>query len=171
MERVLTLLRLQADSLHTGDDPIQLTLLGNSVVYMRNYPGVNHHPTEDIILDMLKTYARPLCDAILERHRSFGSQETELLRCIRNVQGGDTDACQEVRKLGAAYCADNFSHIHDEETELFPLAVRQLSAKDWHEVETRSRAMTDPDLERNELKRYDNLYERLMSLDKDRAAG
>jgi hypothetical protein len=44
MERVLTLLRLQADSLHDGDDPTQLTLLGNSVVYMRNYPGVNHHP-------------------------------------------------------------------------------------------------------------------------------
>ncbi|HEY4127176.1 MAG TPA: hemerythrin domain-containing protein, partial [Gammaproteobacteria bacterium] len=138
MERVLTLLRLQADSLHTGDDPVQLTLLGNSVVYMRNYPGVNHHPTEEIILDKLKGHARPLCNALSEQHRGFGSQETELLRSIRNVQGGDAGSCEEVRKLGAAYCADNFSHIHDEETELFPLAIRQLSAKDWHDVETRS---------------------------------
>jgi hemerythrin-like domain-containing protein len=112
-----------------------------------------------------------LCDALAGQHHGFGRQEDELLRCIRGVQGGDTGACQQVRTLGAAYCAGNFSHIHDEETELFPLAIKQLSAKDWHEVETRSRAMTDTDFERNELKRYDNLYERLMSLDKDRAAG
>jgi hemerythrin-like domain-containing protein len=169
MERVLTLLRLQADSLRDGDDPVQLTLIGNSVVYMRNYPGVNHHPTEDFIIDKLKGHARLLCDALSAHHRGFGQQETELLRCIRNVQGGDKEACQEVRDRGATYCAENLSHIHDEEQELFPLAMRQLSAKDWQQVEAHSRAMTDADIERNELKRYDNLYERLMSLDRKTA--
>jgi hemerythrin-like domain-containing protein len=90
-----------------------------------------------------------------------------MLRYIRSAQGDDDDARRHVKDLGISYCADHSSHIRSEETDVFPQAAKWLTAADWREVGKRSQAMTDPEFERNELKRYDNLYDRLMSMKRD----
>lgn len=58
MERALTLVRFQLDSMREGgEDTPNLKPLGNALVYMRDYPGVNHHPVEEMIFDRLLGYA------------------------------------------------------------------------------------------------------------------
>lgn len=167
MERVLTLMRLQLDSIRDGvDEGADFRLLGKAFVYMRDYPGVNHHPVEEMIFDKLVGYAPEhglACAQLAGQHRSFGERENGLLHHVRRAQLGDEMARRHVKDLGTAYCADHSSHIRTEEVDVLPGAVRWLTPLDWQEVARRSRDTIDPGLQQRELKRYDNLYDRLMA--------
>ncbi len=171
MERVLTLVRFQLDSMREGDEAQpqpNYRLLANALVYMRDFPGVSHHPVEEMISDKLVGYApehRLVCSQLTAQHRSFGQREEALLQYIRRSRLGDEMAQRHVKDLGVAYCAEHASHIRSEEVEVFPGATRWLTPTDWQDVARRSRATIDPALEQRELKRYDNLYERLMAED------
>ena len=150
-----------------------MRLLGNAVVYMRDYPGVNHHPVEEMIFGKLTGYAPEhglACAQLSGQHRSFSERETGLLHHIRRARLGDETARRHVKDLGIAYCAEHSSHIRSEEMEVFPGALRWLTPLDWQEVARRSRDTIDPALQQHELRRYDNLYERLMRED-DGASG
>jgi hemerythrin-like domain-containing protein len=169
MERVLTLVRFQIDAMQDGvPDTINLRLLGNALVYMRDYPGVNHHPVEEMIFGKLMDYSqdhRIVCNQLASQHRGFSERENALLQHIRKARLGDGISRQHVKDLGVAYCADHSSHIRSEETEIFPGAQRWLTPLDWQEVARRSRETIHPELAQHELKRYDNLYDRLMAQD------
>ena len=174
MERVLTLVRFQLDSIRDGEpDGADLKLMGNAVIYMRDYPGVSHHPVEELIFGKLVGYAPEhgiTCAQLAGQHRSFGEREAGLLHHIRRARLGDEMSRRHVKDLGLAYCADHSSHIRSEETEVFPGALRWLTPLDWQQVARRSRETIDPELQQRELKRYDNLYDRLMQED-DGASG
>jgi len=166
MERVLTLIQLQVDSLKPGADAEGFMLLGNAVGYMRNYPGVIHHPTEELIFGRLIARApetRILCVRLHEQHEVFREQEALLLRRIRNAQGGELAACADIKRVGTAYCAEHSNHIRLEELDMFPQAIKWLNAFDWDQIGESARAGVDPALERNDLKQYDNLYDYLMN--------
>lgn len=174
MERVLTLIRFQLDSMREeeGGEPPNFKLLGNAFVYMRDYPGVNHHPVEEMIFDKLVGYVpehRLVCSQLTGQHKSFGGREEGLIQHIRRARLGDEMARRHVKDLGIAYCAEHSSHIRSEEVDVLPGATRWLTPTDWQEVARRSRATIDPGLEQRELKRYDNLYDRLMMEEGDAA--
>ena len=135
---------------------------------MRDYPGVNHHPVEELIFEKLTGYApehRIACTQLAGQHRSFGEREAGLVHHIRRAKLRDEMARRHVKDLGIAYCADHSSHIRSEEVDVFPGAVRWLTSMDWQQVARRSRDTIDPELQERELKRYDNLYDRLMQED------
>ena len=166
MERVLTLIQLQVDSLKPSADAEGLLLLGNAIGYMRNYPGVIHHPTEELIFSRLVSNApenRALCARLHDQHEVFREQESVLLHRIRNAQGGDLDACRDIKRVGTAYCAEHANHIRLEELDMFPQAIRWLDAYDWDQVGTAARSIIDPALGREDLKQYDNLFDFLMN--------
>jgi hemerythrin-like domain-containing protein len=166
MERVLTLIQLQVDSLRSGTDADGFLLLGNAVGYMSNYPGVIHHPTEELIFGRLITVApqtRSLCVRLHDQHEVFQQQESVLLRRIRSAQGGDLEACRDIKRVGSAYCAEHANHIRSEELDMFPQAIKWLNTYDWDQIGESARAVIDPALEANDLKQYDNLYDYLMN--------
>lgn len=166
MERVLTLIQLQVDSLKAGADPEGFKLLSNAIGYMRNYPGVIHHPTEELIFSRLVANApetRILCIKLHDQHEAFREQETLLLRRIRHAQSGDLEAWRDIRRIGTSYCAEHANHIRAEEVDMFPQAIKWLNAYDWDQIGEGARLIIDPTLERNDLKQYDNLYDYLMN--------
>jgi len=129
MERVLTLIQLQVDSLRPGADAEGFLLLGNAVGYMRNYPGVIHHPTEELIFRRLIKQAPEtslLCAKLHDQHELFSDQESLLLNRIRSAQGGDLNACRDIKRVGSAYCAEHANHIRLEELDMFPQAIKWL---------------------------------------------
>jgi hemerythrin-like domain-containing protein len=166
MERVLTLIQLQVDSLKAGGDAEGFLLLHNAVGYMRNYPGVIHHPTEELIFGKLIKHApqaRTVCARLHDQHEQFHDREATLLQRIHVARSGDLVACRQVKEIGSSYCAEHANHIRSEEVDMLPWAVRWLNAGDWQEIGEQSRAMIDPALEKNDLKQYDNLYDYLMN--------
>ncbi len=170
MERVLTLIRLQVDSLKEGQDPAGFLLLNNAISYMRDYPGVIHHPVEELIFARLIQHApetRTVCSRLHDQHQNFRRREASLLRRIHSAQAGDLEACRQVKQIGTAYCTEHASHIRSEEVDVFPQAVRWLENSDWREIGEQSRTLVDPLLVRKDLKQYDNLYDYLMTAGRD----
>lgn len=165
MEHVLTLVRLQVDALQPGNDIAGCRFLKNAFGYMHNYPGLVHHPTEEIMFTRLVARApeaQTLCTQLTEQHKDFGRQETTLMRHLRNLQSGEVSAYRHTKELGAAYCTAHAGHIRSEEVDLIPQAVKWLPEEDWREIGAHSRQMIDPLLEWHALKKYNNLYDYLM---------
>lgn len=166
MERILTLMRLQADTMQPGADGSGLVLLQNAIGYMHNFPGIIHHPTEELIFSRLICRAPDssgLCQSLLQQHKLFGEQESVILRHVRHARQGDLSAHRQVKDCVASYCQEHYSHIHTEDTDFVPQAVKWLAVEDWQQVNSEARRDLDPIFEGNALKTYDNLYDCLMA--------
>ncbi|HET7650473.1 MAG TPA: hemerythrin domain-containing protein [Gammaproteobacteria bacterium] len=166
MERILTLMRLQADTMQPGADGSALMLLQNAIGYMHNFPGVIHHPTEEVIFSRL-IYRAPdsseLCQRLLQQHQLFGDLESAMLRHVRHARQGDLLAHRQVKDSVALYCREHYSHIHTEDTDFVPQAIKWLAVEDWQQVNSEARSDLDPIFEGSALKTYDNLYDCLMA--------
>ena len=166
VERVLSLFRIQLDVFHSKTDADGLKLLQNALGYVRNFPALIHHPTEEIIFSRLASHApatRSLCNNLTAQHVDFKQQESALLLHIAEMQRGEALAVQQVKKIGTEYCREHAIHIEREEREAFPQAIKWLSPSDWSAVDKQHKLMTDPLSDLGMLRRYDNLYDCLMA--------
>lgn len=165
MERVLTLIRFRVDMLRTSSRVAGFALLKNAIAYMRNYPGLAHHPTEEIIFTRLVDFApatRALCVRLLDQHKEFGRQETILLRHIRRSQDGNMQARRRLLQVGTAYCVDHADHIRSEEDEAFPQAIKWLPETEWREIGNHAMRLITPFSDEGALDSFESLYDYLM---------
>jgi hemerythrin-like domain-containing protein len=170
IERVLLLIRFQAECLQGTHDLQGFELLTNAIGYLHNYPGVTHHPCEEIMLARLPSLhpaSTRICDQVKQQHKTFANQESAMLQLIRKAQAGDTDACTRLKQIGIEYCKEQAEHITSEESELFPLAGEYLSDKDWEDISERSKSVIDPVFGQGALQHYESLYDYLMSTKAD----
>ena len=155
----------------TGTQDLKgFVLLNNAIGYMHNYPGVTHHPTEEIILTKLRALSpseTTSYDKISNQHIAFSHQETTMLLHIREAQAGDMIACKHLKTIGASYCTDHWEHITIEEKDMFPLALAVLRDKDWEEVLAKRVSVIDPIFQKDSLRYYESLYDYLMSSEMD----
>lgn len=167
MGHVLNHIRVQTDLMHGPIDLEAVTLLSNAVGYMRGYPGLAHHPMEDLIFTKLISAtprAQSVCANLQEQHRWFNHQGTVLLRLLRETQAGNHHAYVNLRDHAAAYCMKHAEHIETEERQVFPLALEFLSDADWTEIRMKFDGVTDPVFgQAGALQRYETLYDYLMS--------
>ena len=165
MEHVLTLVRFHVDTLKSGNDVDACKFLKNAFSYMHNFPGLAHHPTEEVLFAQLTSRApqtKALCGRLAKQHEDFGRQETLLMRNIRDLQGGELAAYRRTKEMGAAYCNAHADHIQSEETDFIPQTLKWLSEEDWKHVGEQAKLLIDPLFEWQHLNRYDNLYDYLM---------
>lgn len=166
MERVLTLIRLQLDMLRTTSSMPGFTLLKNAIGYMRNYPGIAHHPMEEIIFARLAEHApeaRKLCVSLQDQHNDFGRTESALLGHIRSAKSGNPAARQHLLQAGVAYCATHAGHIRSEENEAFPLAIKCLPEVEWRKIGDLAVRLIAPLPSEGALDSYESLYDYLMA--------
>lgn len=165
MEHVLTLVRLQVDALKPTNDVAGYRFLKNAYGYMHNFPGLMHHPTEEILFTRLVVCApetQALCGRLAGQHKDFGHREVVLMRHIRELQSGAMGAFQRIKELGVSYCKQHADHIQSEELELIPQALKSLTEEDWKGIGAHTKELVDPLLEGHALERFDNLYDFLM---------
>lgn len=168
IERVLTLIRLQADMLVPTSGAEAFLLLKNAVGYMHNYPGLVHHPAEETLFERLLRRApetAALCAHLSAQHRDFDCQECAMLERIGAAQTGDLAAIQVLKQAAFTYCAGHADHIHREETAAFPQARKRLTDEDWRNVHAVTRLELDPLADPAVLERYGSLYDYLMAGD------
>ena len=168
MEHVLTLIRLQADMLHSETDAKELTFLQKAIAYMHNYPGLIHHPAEELIFERLQNLApdtTPLCTKLTEQHRQFSILEIALLAYIAQAQQGDKGICGLIKKLSSTYCVEHVDHLSLEENDLLPQAGAFLTRNDWLDIGYKSNLDMDPLANPDVLRHHESLYDYIMSTD------
>lgn len=143
MGRVLALIRIQLDLLARHADT-DITLLGNSLFYMRKYPSAVHHPKEDAVFArLLKIGSRATSDIrrTLRQHQELYVLEDQL---IDLALGSDRRALPRLLELGHQYLRTHAEHMQTEEASIFPEALRRLSMSDWKRINSRFRHIDDP---------------------------
>lgn len=169
MERVLTLIRFQLDSF-TGLTDIQgLALLHTAFGYMQGFPGLVHHPAEEILLARLpghRTDSAAACEKLAQQHAWFGRHESAMLLRMQQARSGDELACRRLQPMGISYCLEHAAHFAMEESEVFPQALEHLPDEDWTEIRARLHSVPDPIFEGQALLHYGNVYDALMALRK-----
>jgi hemerythrin-like domain-containing protein len=164
ISRVLSLMRMQLDFLQVNDGP-GLTLLSNVMNYMRQFPGLMHHPLEELIFDRMPEADGALPEVVTrlrDEHRRFPLMETDFLICISRQLATKDDMRGPLRELGHTYLDSYAEHVQVEEREWLPLALDMLTAAQWDQVYNAGLLGEDPIFGPQSQARFDNLYDALM---------
>jgi len=163
--RILSLMRMQIDfmSVHDGH---ALALISNAMHYMQQYPGLMHHPLEELIFDRVESEDDALVRVVTRlrsEHKEFPLMEADILVCISEQLGTDVDMRPRLRELGNAYLDAQGQHLQTEDVDFFPLAQDILSLAQWNQVYQMAASREDPIFGPQALARFDNLYDALMA--------
>ncbi|HEY4128689.1 MAG TPA: hemerythrin domain-containing protein [Gammaproteobacteria bacterium] len=165
IERVLILIRLQVDSLHTSNRVKDLRFIDRAVVYMTGFPTLVHDPSEEFLFTRLVLRSPAcacLCDRLTRQQSAFSTLSSSLLGHLRRAQAGDDCAYKSVKQSGIDYCLQYADHIHSEETDMLPSARRRLSREDWDSVDQQATEALGNDTW-PELRSHDSIYDFLMA--------
>jgi len=143
--------------LDTLEEQLQLTdltapgdffLIQDIVHYMYEYIDAVHHPTEDLMFDILLQRSPDTATEVAHLRRDHKALHKNTARVQRlldlAVKRRSPKAAEAVRAAASKYIDRLRRHIQIEETELFPSAVRCLANRDWHAIEMRLEARQDP---------------------------
>lgn len=144
-------------------DPAMLDLLASLADYVVEYPERVHHPREDLITDRLVDKGltpgeRVLVELTVSQHAELAGWTARIARDVNQMlahgQQADLRFAADVR----AWTTLQRNHMRREERQLFPLAIRLLSAEDWRHIELEDTRV--PDLvDEARLDRYRSIYE------------
>lgn len=165
MKQVLTLLKLQFDMLCPDAPEESFKFLHNAINYMHSYPGLIHHPVEDLIFERLTCHAphmRSLCGKLSNEHTAFKVRELVMMEYLSGALVRGDEKQIQVKELGAEYCRDHAAHINSEEAEAFPKAIEFLRAEDWITIHRKCNFELDPLSDPQIVSRYRSLYDYLM---------
>ncbi len=170
MKHVITLLRVQLDVLQPDAHGVahkdSIKFLHNVMGYMHTFPGLIHHPVEELIFERLVRYApqaTPLCAQLTEQHNSFSTQEIAIMGRISRAEASEIHSCLWLKQVGSRYCDAHEDHIDNEELKAFPQAIHWLSVADWDAVREQSRFDLDPLSDSSILAHYGNVYDYIMA--------
>lgn len=113
--------------------------------YLKEYPHEIHHPVEDIVFSqtlnkILTEEQSQIIDDNASQHRSLEQETERLLAAVDN----DTPDLEKLRSLTRTYVEHQTQHMQHEETVVFPLVQKLLSAKDWLALEGQYNVLRDP---------------------------
>jgi hemerythrin-like domain-containing protein len=137
---------LQIDRLSASEEP-DYDLVRDIMLYMTEYPGVVHHPMEDIVYRHLKSL-RPEIRTNLERvetdHQYLEESGLKLKNDMEAISNGAKLDRNELIEKFHHYMEQLREHMYWEETDLFSVADELQLYGDWSEVVLKNNEISDP---------------------------
>lgn len=141
----------------------QREVLVAAIDYLAEYPDCVHHPLEDRVFARLlnaeiSAEERERVETNAARHVELTAATMQLQGDLRSLNGGATDAPQQLGRDLGEYIEAQRRHMTFEERFVFPLAERILDPADWRQIQDEEAAAEDPLFE-GRLARYAKLYQ------------
>lgn len=128
--------------------------------YIQVYPEIWHHPTEDLIYELLleKDIPEPsrLANCI-EEHGILELLTENLHSYLDQLAGGNTGVGLRLIKAGSDYVKRQLDHMEHEQNTLFPLMEQYLDQGDWDTIKQRLKSQ-QRSMDGSSLQRYQSLY-------------
>lgn len=162
--RVLSLMRVQLDFL-TVENIEGLSLLSTATSYLVNFPGVLHHPLEEVMFDALlvsEPSTSEMRGRLVREHGELAIAAADLTARIGLQQLDQDSVLSDLQHLGAGYIMAYGDHIRFEEEVVLPKALEVLSEQQWKDIRAKFVQNEDPLFNRQRLSLYDNLYDAMM---------
>jgi hemerythrin-like domain-containing protein len=161
--RLLNLLEAELDRFHDDAAP-DYALMLDIMYYMTHYPDLFHHPKEDLAFARIvagEPRLRAVVDDLLRQHDSLRADGAALVRELDNIVNGEVVPRDRVEGPGRAYIASFRAHAHCEESAVFPVAARVLTAADWAAINAAIAHRDDPLFGKAAEKRYASLQRQI----------
>jgi hemerythrin-like domain-containing protein len=140
-------------------------LLRDIVAYLHDYPDSVHHPTENLLFEILLERApssRKAVAGLRRDHASVAAETQDLIDLLEQAIDEPTEQVeQQVREGCRAFIDHQRNHMRFENLNLFPAAMEALSPQDWKQIEAHFAAVEDPLFGRVVGSRHRLLYEYL----------
>jgi hemerythrin-like domain-containing protein len=134
----------QKDRLVAGD----YYLLRDIAGYLHDYPDSVHHPTENLLFEILlqREPGRKQAVAGLRRdHKSVAAETRSLLDLLdQAIDDPGKEVERAVRQSCLDFAGHQRRHMQFENQKLFPAAIEALTQADWKQIEAHFAAVEDP---------------------------
>jgi hemerythrin-like domain-containing protein len=134
----------QKDSLAAGD----YYLLRDIAGYLHDYPDSVHHPTENLLFEILLRREPDKRQAVAGLRRDHKSVAVETQNLLDLLDQAIDEPTREVERSVRQRCLDfadhQRKHMQFENQKLFPAAIEALSQADWKQIEAHFAAVEDP---------------------------
>jgi hemerythrin-like domain-containing protein len=164
-EQLLGLMERETGHLESGDYT-NLPLLADIMHYFVNYPDMYHHPLEDQVFALLKKRAPTAAkkvDQMYGEHVQMGESSESLLERTTELQGNAVTPRDKVVQQFREYARRYHEHIHREEQDLLPAAMKALNPGDWQSLEKQFATNSDPLFGQVLQRQYQALYKVIMA--------
>ena len=138
------------------------------IYYLDTFSERMHHPKEDrFLFNAMRSRGAEAAAAVgdLEREHALGGDALKRLeQClVRYEEGGDGEFpgfADAVAKFVRGYR----DHMHKEESIVFPMAERLLSAQDWQAIDRAFAENRDPLAADRDTRDFEKLFDRIVNL-------
>ena len=144
----LKVLEQSVTQLLMGVDTPLLERIGAALEYIEVFPDSYHHPKEEEYLFARLRRATAEANDVLQslenEHRQGYGLRADLKHLFERIRAGETALIAGFVADTRTYIAFQFSHMHVEEEIVLPLAIRTLTADDWHAIASAFLGNNDP---------------------------
>jgi hemerythrin-like domain-containing protein len=123
-------------------------LLRDIVGYLHDYPDSVHHPTENLLFEILlrrEPGKRQAVAGLRRDHKSVAVETQDLLDLLdQAIDEPGKEVERSVRQSCLDFSAHQRKHMQFENQKLFPAAIEALSQADWKQIEAHFAAVEDP---------------------------
>ena len=143
-------------------------VFGAMIYYIDAFPERFHHPKEDQhlfrTLRARSAEAAPLLDRLESEHSIGAGKIRALEQALTRYQQGGAIEFPSFATAVESYAEFHWKHMRAEETEVFPLAEKHLTADDWEAIDAAFASHTDPILGTDAGPHFEALFRRIVNL-------
>jgi hemerythrin-like domain-containing protein len=142
-------------------------LLRDIAGYLHDYPDRVHHPTEEVLFEIVRRRKPAMKEAIRQMrvdHLALLQETEKLLELLdRAIEEPGNGPENTIRTVCSAFAGHQRKHMETENRILFPAAIESLRPADWREIEAQFSAADDPLFGRAVGSQHRTLYEYLIA--------
>ncbi|RNL58520.1 hemerythrin domain-containing protein [Zhongshania marina] len=140
--RILQMMYSLSNELNHYSNGDNCTKILNILNYIRVYPEIWHHPTEDVLFNQLlskPSISFKVVNELLKEHPHLEALSVELSGIYQECQSLESPPSHQTLQLSRHYCAKQISHIRAERN-IFDAIKQRFNESDWHTVNEQLRA-------------------------------
>lgn len=164
-KRLLVEVEQQAAMFDRGAS-VDYDLMLNVVYYMTEYPDKFHHPTEDVLFNLVATRdktAKDAIDQLYQEHRVIAESGMALRQQLDAVVNGVMASRAAVIRPSHRYVQFFRRHMKNEETVVFPITREILIDSDWELVCRCQEKYQEPLFDKSVRERYRSLRNQIVA--------
>jgi hemerythrin-like domain-containing protein len=169
IEKLLLVLEQELEVFDHSESP-DYEILRAVIEYFQDYPENHHHPKEDIVFEKLKLRdpaAVTRVGDVEAEHQVETKRLQRFAQAVDDILAGREYPRQNFHNVVREFIEHQRQHMHKEERQLFPAAVKALQRDDWTEIEVRMNDRKDPLFDGSVEKKFDALRQTILRWERE----
>jgi len=161
--KLLSLLRRKLAMMRAGERP-DFSIMLDAVDYLANYGNLYHHPKEDLIYQYhlnRSSEGRETIAELMQQHNNLKTVTDQLRLIIDGVLHEAVMSKDKFMNQLVEFIEQQTRHLNAEESSIFPMLERTLTAQDWENIEGMLPSLIDPLFGGKAASPYEALFQRI----------